>query len=88
MQAQSRIQPRTGRMQPKPMNDNTVRLQNESKKHQTLMVVVVADKIGFRGMQDPSLPPNGLQHDTRANNPKDGVTAPKQNLDADLFRQF
>jgi hypothetical protein len=28
---------------------------------------------------------NGLQRDTRANNPTNGVTTPKQNLDVDLF---
>jgi hypothetical protein len=32
--------------------------------------------------------PNELQHDTRANSPTNGVVAPKQNLNADLFRRF
>jgi hypothetical protein len=31
---------------------------------------------------------NGLQHDTWANSPTDGVAATKQNLDVNLFRQF
>jgi hypothetical protein len=35
-----------------------------------------------------SCTPNGLQHDTRPNNPTNGVTAPKQNLNPDLFRRF
>jgi hypothetical protein len=29
--------------------------------------------------------PNELRQDTRANNPTDGVAAPKQNLEVDLF---
>ena len=33
-------------------------------------------------------PPNGPKHDTRSNGPKDGVAAPWQILDADLFRRF
>ena len=32
--------------------------------------------------------PNGPKHDTRSNGPKDGVVAPWQILDADLFRRF
>ena len=39
--------------------------------------------------RDPlDVPPNGPKHDTRSNGPKDGVAAPWQILDADLFRQF
>ena len=33
-------------------------------------------------------PPNGPKHDTWSNGPKDGVIAPWQILDADLFRRF
>jgi hypothetical protein len=36
----------------------------------------------------PGHTPNELQHDTRPNSPTDGVTTPKQNLDAHLFRRF
>jgi hypothetical protein len=36
----------------------------------------------------PGLTPTGLRRDTQANDPTDGVTAPKQNLNAELFRQF
>jgi hypothetical protein len=32
------------------------------------------------------LAPNGLRRDTRANDPTHGVAAPKQNLNAELFR--
>ena len=32
--------------------------------------------------------PNGPKHDTRSNGPKDGVAAPWQIQDADLFRRF
>jgi hypothetical protein len=33
----------------------------------------------------PGLAPNGLRRDTRPNSPTDGVAAPKQNLNAELF---
>ena len=33
-------------------------------------------------------PSNGPKHDTWSNGPKDGVVAPWQILDADLFRRF
>jgi hypothetical protein len=36
----------------------------------------------------PGLAPNGLRRDTRRNGPTDGVAAPKQNLNAELFRRF
>jgi hypothetical protein len=36
----------------------------------------------------PGLAPNGLRRDTWPNDPTDGVTEPKQNLNADLFRRF
>ena len=36
----------------------------------------------------PRRAPNGPKHDTRSNGPKDGVVAPWQILDADLFRRF
>ena len=39
--------------------------------------------------RDPlDVPPNGPKHDTRSNGPNDGVAAPWQILDADLFRRF
>ena len=39
-----------------------------------------------RVMQRPlDAPPNGPKHDTRSNGPKDGVAAPWQIMDADLF---
>jgi hypothetical protein len=41
------------------------------------MVVAAADNIEFKSMQVPWTWPNGLQHDTRANSPTDGVAAPK-----------
>jgi hypothetical protein len=34
------------------------------------------------------LAPNGFRRDTRPNDPTDGVEAPKQNLNAELFRRF
>jgi hypothetical protein len=39
-------------------------------------------------MRSPGLAPNGLLRDTRPNGPTDGVAAPKQNLNAGLFRRF
>jgi hypothetical protein len=36
----------------------------------------------------PGLAPNGLRRDTWSNGPKDGVAAPKQNLNAESFRRF
>jgi hypothetical protein len=37
----------------KPMNNGIVRVHIKSKQNPTLKVVVAANKIGFRGMQDP-----------------------------------
>ena len=34
------------------------------------------------------VPSNGPKHDTRSNGPKDGVVAPWQILDANLFQRF
>jgi hypothetical protein len=49
----------------KLMNGDTVLWQIWSKQNSTLVAVVVADKIGFRSMQDPwTHPPNALQYDT------------------------
>jgi hypothetical protein len=39
-------------------------------------------------MRDPWTRPNGLRRDTWPNGPRDGVAAPKQNLNAELFRRF
>jgi hypothetical protein len=39
-------------------------------------------------MQNPGCAPNGLNEDTRPKRPKDGVAAPEQILDVNLFRQF
>ena len=39
------------------------------------------------GVTPLDAPPNGPKHDTRSNGPKDGVAAPWQMLDADLFQQ-
>ena len=36
----------------------------------------------------PGRAPNGPKHDTWSIGPKDGVAAPWQILDADLFRRF
>jgi hypothetical protein len=41
-----------------------------------------------RVMQNPGHAPNGLNEDTRPKRPKDGVAAPEQILDVNLFRQF
>ena len=40
------------------------------------------------GITPPGRTPNGPKHDTRSNGPKDGVAAPWQILDTDLFRRF
>jgi hypothetical protein len=39
-------------------------------------------------MQNPGRAPNELNEDTRPKRPKDGVAAPEQILDVNLFRQF
>jgi hypothetical protein len=48
----------------KPMNDDTVWWQNESKQNPTLMMEVAADNIKFRGVEVFGRNPNRLQHDT------------------------
>ena len=40
------------------------------------------------GITPLDAPPNGPKHDTQSNGPKDGVAAPWQILDANLFRRF
>jgi hypothetical protein len=39
-------------------------------------------------MQNPRCAPNGLNEDTQAKRPKDGVAAPEHILNVNLFRQF
>jgi hypothetical protein len=46
------------------------------------------NKYSIRACVTPGLAPNGLRRDTRPNGPIDGVAAPKQNLNAELFRRF
>jgi hypothetical protein len=46
------------------------------------------NKLNIRACVTPGLAPNGLRRDTRPNSPTDGVTAPKQNLNAELFPRF
>ena len=43
------------------------------------------DYKGLRVVAYPRRAPNGPKHDTRSNGPKDGVTAPWQILDTELF---
>ena len=40
------------------------------------------------GVTPLNAPPDGPKHDTQSNGPKDGIAAPWQILDADLFRRF
>lgn len=60
----------------KPMNGETVQDRINLSKTQTLMVGVAAGYRGLRGVQNPWTRPNGLQHDTKPNGPKDGGAAP------------
>ena len=57
-------------------------------KTQNLMWRRLQNKESIRVCVTPRLAPNGLRRDTRPNGPTDGVAAPKQNLNADLFRRF
>jgi hypothetical protein len=57
-------------------------------KTQTKMWRRLLNKYSIRACMTPGLAPNGLRRDTRLNGPTDGVAAPKQNLNADLFRRF
>ena len=52
------------------------------------MTAVTYDYKGLRVVAYPGRAPNGPKHDTRSNGPKDGVAAPWQILDADLFQRF
>jgi hypothetical protein len=61
----------------KPMNDDTVRWQIWSKKNPNPNLVMSDVKIGVRGVHNSWRYPNGLQYDTRAKSPTDGVTIPK-----------
>ena len=52
---------------------------------------MTAAAYGYKGLRSsPTLdrPPNGPKHDTWSNGPKDGVAAPWQILDAELFQRF
>ena len=49
------------------------------------MTVVAYNYKGLRVVAYRDAPPNGPKHDTQPNGPKDGVAAPWQILDADLF---
>ena len=49
------------------------------------MTAAVYDYKGLRVIATLDVPPNGPKHDTRSNGPKEGVAAPWQILDADLF---
>jgi hypothetical protein len=57
-------------------------------KTQTLMWWRLLIKYRLGACTTPRGTPNGLQHDTRPNNPTGDVAAPKQNLNADLFWRF
>jgi hypothetical protein len=63
-------------------------MTNISKQNPNLNMAMAAVKTRVRYVQNPGGTPNGHEHDTRANNPTDGVVAPKQNLNVVLFRQF
>ena len=52
------------------------------------MTAAAYDYEGLRVVAYPRRAPNGPKHDTRSNGLKDGVAAPWQILDADLFRRF
>ena len=52
------------------------------------MTVAAYDYKGLRVVAYPRCAPNGPKHDTRSNGPKDGVAAPWQILDAELFQRF
>ena len=56
----------------------------ELNKTQTLRRVTAAN-YRVLGVTPLDVPPNGPKHDTRSNGPKDGVAAPWQILDPDLF---
>jgi hypothetical protein len=53
-------------------------------KTQTLKWRWLLNKKELGACKSPGRNPNGLQHGTRANGPKDGDTAPYQILDAHL----
>jgi hypothetical protein len=57
-------------------------------KTQNLIWRRLLNKKSIRACVTPGLDPNGLRRDTRPNGPTDGDAAPKQNLNAELFRRF
>jgi hypothetical protein len=64
---------------------SVLRENQELNKTQTLRRVT-AGIYRVLGITPLDAPPNVPKHDTRSNGPKDGVVAPCQILDADLFR--
>jgi hypothetical protein len=54
-------------------------------KTQNLMWRWLLNKWSIRAFMTPGLAPNGFRRDTRPNDTTDGVAAPKQNLNAELF---
>jgi hypothetical protein len=57
-------------------------------KTQTIKWQWLLNKRELGACKSPGHNPNGLQHGTRANGPKDGDTAPCQILDAHLYWWF
>ena len=66
---------------------SVLRGNHELNKTQTLRRATTAI-YRVLGVTPLDVPPNGPKHDTWFNGPKDGVAAPWQILDADLFRRF
>jgi hypothetical protein len=66
----------------------TVLDRSKLKQNPTLMWRRLLNKQSIRACVTPRRAPNGLRRDTRPNGPTNGVAAPKQNLNADLFRRF
>jgi hypothetical protein len=72
----------------KPMTTILFDDRIDLSKTQNLMWRRLLNKKSIRAGVTPGLAPNGLRRDTRPNGPTDGVAAPKQNLNAELFRRF
>ena len=66
---------------------SVLRENQELNKTQTLMRPTAAI-YRVLGVTSLDAPPNGPKHDTRSSGPNDGVIAPWQILDADLFQPF
>jgi hypothetical protein len=67
---------------------STVLDRSKLKQNPTLMWQQLLNKESIRACVTHGRAPNGLRRDTRANGPIDGVAAPKQNVNAELFRRF